>query len=642
MVELLIAIGLMAVLLPALLTGLVSSRQGKAQQLQRIQAVSLLKEAEEAVRSIRNADWNSIATNGTYYPQISGSNWGLAAGIENMSGDLLGFTRQIDIGDTYRDSNGNIVSIGGSLDRSTKKVITTVTWNKPYLSSVSSTVYLTRFNNSAYVQTTEADFNLGTKDGTTVTHITGGEVILGAGGNGDWCRPNDFILSGFTLPQIGNALTATEGAAFIASGNGTPSNISFMKLLISNPPSPAPPVPSVEATYISDYQTNGVFGEGDYTYLATNDPTDSVSILQRSGSTYNKIGALNLPDHTPAYGVFVKNNIAYVTTDHRLYTFNVSTKTGNHSYYGRAYLWFTLGTSKQVTVVGNYAYVGVSGTLLGLQIFNISNPQSPSLTSATSLTLFQEPRGIYADPTGSRAYIAFMSNEWWKGGFYIYNVTNKSRPSYLGQYRTNGMDPRGIAVVPGNKAIIVGVGGNQYQVANLIPESSPSECGHLSLSDNVYGVATALEQDGDAYSYIIWGGASDQFKIIQGGPGGRYALNGTFESSPFTSPTGNPLAFNKFTATVFIPVSTEIKIQVAVSDYTSGSCSDALYKFLGPDGTDSSYYTINNDKIEGLIPLTTNGNYNNPGRCFKYKAFLSTTDANSTPELDEVNINYSL
>src|SRR3990172_3870774 len=68
LVELILAVALASILLPALLTGLVSSREGKAQQDNRFTATAYLKEAVEAVRIVREAGWSGIATNGTYYP----------------------------------------------------------------------------------------------------------------------------------------------------------------------------------------------------------------------------------------------------------------------------------------------------------------------------------------------------------------------------------------------------------------------------------------------------------------------------------------------------------------------------------------------------------------------------------------------
>ena len=64
LVELLVAIGLATLLLPALLSGIGASRDGRAQHDQKLQATMYLRQAEEATRSIARANWSSIATNG--------------------------------------------------------------------------------------------------------------------------------------------------------------------------------------------------------------------------------------------------------------------------------------------------------------------------------------------------------------------------------------------------------------------------------------------------------------------------------------------------------------------------------------------------------------------------------------------------
>src|SRR4030042_6940628 len=101
-IELLGAFGWAGILLPALLAGLVGARSGKVQQEQRILAIGLMKEAEEATRSVREADWENIATNEIYHPMVSpdclnitGSAWKLCPGLETV-GD---FSRSITIGD---------------------------------------------------------------------------------------------------------------------------------------------------------------------------------------------------------------------------------------------------------------------------------------------------------------------------------------------------------------------------------------------------------------------------------------------------------------------------------------------------------------------------------------------------------------
>ena len=60
LVEIILAMGLAAILLPALLIGLATTREGRAQQRQRLEASAFLKEAEEAVRSVREKGWDNI------------------------------------------------------------------------------------------------------------------------------------------------------------------------------------------------------------------------------------------------------------------------------------------------------------------------------------------------------------------------------------------------------------------------------------------------------------------------------------------------------------------------------------------------------------------------------------------------------
>ena len=53
-VEILLAFGLSSILIPALFSGFISGRSGKVQETQRSQALTYLKEEEEAVKLIVN------------------------------------------------------------------------------------------------------------------------------------------------------------------------------------------------------------------------------------------------------------------------------------------------------------------------------------------------------------------------------------------------------------------------------------------------------------------------------------------------------------------------------------------------------------------------------------------------------------
>ena len=132
LVELLVAMGLAAILIPAFMAGVMASREGWAQQEQRLAAAASLREAVEAVRAVRNAGWTSFAINGVYHPAVEAGSWRLEAGGETI-GDL---TRSIVISDYVR---------GGQVDPSTKMAVITVSWSSPLANSVTSTLVLTRY-----------------------------------------------------------------------------------------------------------------------------------------------------------------------------------------------------------------------------------------------------------------------------------------------------------------------------------------------------------------------------------------------------------------------------------------------------------------------------------------------------------------
>src|SRR3990170_3384142 len=92
LVELLVALGISAILIPAITTGFVASRQGQAQQQQRLEATTLAREAGEAIRIFKEASWANVSVNGTYHPQVSGSTWSLVPGAETING----FSRVIE------------------------------------------------------------------------------------------------------------------------------------------------------------------------------------------------------------------------------------------------------------------------------------------------------------------------------------------------------------------------------------------------------------------------------------------------------------------------------------------------------------------------------------------------------------------
>jgi type II secretory pathway pseudopilin PulG len=209
LVELLVAIGLTAIMMPALVTAIFASREGRAQEAERLQAAALLRETDEAVRSVREKGWAQFAVNGTFYPSVSANSWSLTAGTETVGN----FIRQVAIADVQRNASGAIVPSGGTVDQSTKKVTTTVSWTTQLPSSVSNETYYQRYvGNAAWAQTTQAEFTAGTETNTVATATGGGQVELTSGGGG--------ISHVQTAASTNEASATTIAQAFPAAVNG--------------------------------------------------------------------------------------------------------------------------------------------------------------------------------------------------------------------------------------------------------------------------------------------------------------------------------------------------------------------------------------------------------------------------------------
>lgn len=219
LIELLLAIGLASILIPALMAGFSVIRSGRAQENQRLVAINYLKEAEEAVRVIQANGWNNLVI-GTYHPVVSGNTWALSAGSEVLGGT---YTRQIVIADVYRDPQGNIATVSGNLDPSTKKISITVTWNSSIASNVTSITFVTRYGNDARIETSVADFSAGVLTTTQVTNDAGGEVKISNNNKAKWCSP------AYSKDANGNELTITlpDGPPVAVAALANPTDISI-------------------------------------------------------------------------------------------------------------------------------------------------------------------------------------------------------------------------------------------------------------------------------------------------------------------------------------------------------------------------------------------------------------------------------
>lgn len=584
LIEILVGMGVAAVLLPAIFTAVMATREGRVAANQNLQFAALVREMHEAVRSVRARGWTQFAVNGVFHPQVISNQWQLALGSEVVDG----LTRSILIADD------------GS-DQSSKKVTLMA-------GTLIEDIYLTRYlDNLIFTQTLQSEFDGGVKSGTITTNITGGEITLGSGGQGNWCEPN-LSIAALDLPKNGvaNALSAVEGLVFAGTGDNA-SGVSFAKVVINNT---NPPTMAVSGTF-DGYKTNAVFGEPSYAYLATDNNTKEIVIINLSNLT--EIGSFNAPGSNSGTSIVTSGSVGFMTSANKMYSFDLSSHTGARTQLGNVTL---AGNGKKIFIVGTYAYVVNSGTSNQLQIIDISNPNSLSIVGQVSLGS-SGGVDVYVNSVGTRAYVA-------TSGLYIVNISNKASPSLISSYSPNGMTPKGLTVVTGNKVILVGSGGEEYQVVDITTENALVRCGGLNIDSGVNGVSSVLEQDGDAYSNIITGDTTSELKIIAGGPGGRYTSSGTYTSASFNP--GYSTSFNRLSFSGSIPVNTDLKAQIAVST----DCQSFIY--IGPDGTSNTFYST----IGGAFPIDLN-----TGSCLRYQLFLSTTTSSATPVFNDITVNYS-
>ncbi|HEX8119172.1 MAG TPA: hypothetical protein VF521_17980, partial [Pyrinomonadaceae bacterium] len=106
-----------------------------------------------------------------------------------------------------------------------------------------------------------------------------------------------------------------------------------------------------------------------------------------------------------------------------------------------------------------------------------------------------------------------------------------------------------------------------------------------------------------------------------------YATSGTLVSSLKDSnpAVGGSTNWTTLTWTATTPAGTSVKFQVAGSNSGSGP-----FNFVGPDGTANTYFTTGGSSL---------GQFNG-SRYLKYKAYLGTTSAGSTPTLGDVGLCY--
>jgi type II secretory pathway pseudopilin PulG len=618
LIEILIAISLASVLLPALLTGLVASREGKAQEGQRLEATALLKGTEEATRSVYESGWNTFAVNGVYHPVISGSRWTLAAGADITDG----YTRQITISDAYRDSNFNIVTSGGTPDPSTKKVDSSISWNTPRASSVTTTKYFERYlGNTSKVQTIQADFNTGAFNNTVAVNNSGGEVILSQSpANSDY--GNEFLVT--ATSSIGNMTSSTIKTSLRFTAQAT-KTVSALRVYLNSEVGTSPSYRYGIQSNASGNPSGTYLGSGVLTATSTGWKTITLSpsvnvtagtiyhiVVQYNSGTINSSRNIALRQLAPLNALYPQTNVADSSAN-TLFNSGASWAiVGWQPIYELDYSDGSFGgnpyeTNTAVSVFGvnrigeKFTVSGGNKTASSISFYVNQNSATEPLD-----TLQVELRDS-ANNLIEQGVLATAGQTNTTFNYFTYNFSTA-------RILANGSTYRIFLKSPNSDST------NFYQVLRI---TTTNAANYNSITyDGANSIYTVSANSGSSWTdtNVNWDIGGYYFTVSGAVV---YASSGDFTSAVLDA--GPSVAFNNIAWTATVPAATALRFQVAVSNNIGGP-----FDYFGADGNLGSFFTAS-----GPIPLNRIN-----GRYVRYKASFAS-DGLATPTLSDVSINYS-
>ncbi|MFW5702684.1 MAG: hypothetical protein ACOCXP_01830 [Candidatus Dojkabacteria bacterium] len=629
LLELVLALGMFVLIISSVGLFAVDASRVSQNARQTNKANYFIREISNAILLNKQQSWGEILDNSdgsAKIPVFEAGRYSFEDGVIERDGVEISFV----VEDVYRNPAGDFTvesNPEASIDLNSKKITISASWTD-FLGTeqnVASVVYANGWNTESFFQSLESQFNAGDLNEVVVQSGDDGELVLNSTSFDDWCEP-EVTEATYDLPGSGNPtiLSSVAGQAYVgASGAGT----SFQSLDIDHGVQPA--TVNVVGS-LDQYSTNSIFGEENFAYIATDDNNKEVAIIDTEGGSLVEVGFYDAPGSTNAESVFVSGDVGYVAQGRRVRSFDLSSKTGERAGLDTITTAGWFGYVTDITVRGDYLFAALFNDWYEMAIIDVSDPTNMRLTSLTDVN-FQQTTDLYISEDGNRAYFG-TDNFSWFDEFFILDTTEKSgsRP-IIGSYDTGSMSVRGVAVID-ERAIVVGVGGEEYQVLDISNESNPQYCGGLEENTGLSGVTTVRFDNGDTYSYVIGPSDTAEFRIVKGGPGstggGNYSPEGTFVSEVLDTSIADPryllISWQQET-----PANTNIAIQLRASDNSNMSASTG---WVGPDGTSTTEFT---DPAGSYTPEVLNGL-----RYLQYRVQLRSLDGVSTPTFSELELRY--
>ncbi len=636
LVEVLVGIGIMAILVSAILPLILTSTNATIRENKNSIAVSLAKEQIEAVKAVKEENWNNLysVSKGTdYYPKIDAGKWQLASGIETIPLNGLTFQRSIKVDNVSRtDLNGagNIESIYNQSrdDPSTQKVTSTVTSEQ--MVAISIIEYMSHWKSSLWTQTDWSGGQYTSINNIDPTTVAGAlqlaKIVGGAAGN----YGNRFLLTSTSNLGNMNNRNYRSSMRFQAQKSGTVNQVRVYLDNVRN---------SGAITYRYGVQAdNGGLPSG--VYLSS-----GVGAFATTGWKTINISDVNLTAGT-TYHLVVQYDSGTLPSGNRYIAIR------NSSPQNQLVPLTQIADNQQNTLFFTAAWATQNREPLYVLGFNDNTYEgNPYDTSEQRSIYFNNYEGEYFSLTSEKTISAL--------NLYISKNTNQNPTAPLKVVLRD--------ITPGFESDLIdnsSIDGNaltttyQWKTINL-PANVTLPANHQfrlylssfgSAANRYYRIYNISNPNDPEYNSINWDGVTS--KVSRSADGGlnwaetdfidtsgyyfttvessSYAPSGELISTTFDAAA--PAGFNRiFWPDSDAPLRTAIKFQLAANN------DNLTWVFRGPQGTTTDYYTA---KVgENILSNPPNGLSNN--RYLRYKVILETSNVSLTPILREIKVNFS-
>ncbi len=371
------ALGIVALVVVIVIGEIIFSQNISARSVNTGKATDLAREAIEAVKDIRGADFFDLV-DGTHGLKIEDGRWALAVGAPDVVDNL--FTRELRISSP-------------AIDR--KLVEAAVVW--PDNNEIK---LVTEFRN--WFPTYE-----------------------------DWSNPQysgDFNLtpenSGSNNHKVKAVLTKGN---YVYFGSENSNGKEFFIFDIVKAPAIV-----MKGSLDLDGNSNNISVYGDYAFIASGSQSQELQVISIINKSQPQlVGSFNLSGQDDGLASDINSDgslLALGRDKGNLYIFNISNP-ALPSLLGQITLSSSGKAVNAVRISGNYVLAAVGdGTL---RMVNISNPSLPAQVASLQLTASPPANScgnaLSLDITGTRAYVGCASSN----GFYIVDITNPASPLIL-------------------------------------------------------------------------------------------------------------------------------------------------------------------------------------------------------------------